>query len=169
MCNYPAARRGDESSSAALFPAFPNDPAQHLLSEYSTQMMRLESPLADCFPRHQSVVFSPRLMHCLLRCSSPPSPLPDPIKASRQSRLGGRGDTLETLWRRFGTPGKAGTGYRSHQPAAPRSRVGDSAEPLQPRLRSPESRPADIWAGRARRAGHAKSGTQARFHCSPVF
>lgn len=97
MCNYPAARRGDESSSAALFPAFPNDPAQHLLSEYSMQMMQLESPLADCFPRHQSVVFSPRLIHCLLRCFSPPSPLPDPIKASRQSRLGGREDTLETL------------------------------------------------------------------------
>lgn len=98
MCNYPAARRGDESSAAALFPAFPNDPAQHLLSEYSMQMMQLESPLADCFPRHQSVVFSSRLIHCLLRCSSPPSPLPNPIKASRQSRLGGRGDTLETLW-----------------------------------------------------------------------
>lgn len=95
MCNYPAARRGDESSSAALFPAFPNDPAEHLLSEYSMQMMQLESPLADCFPRHRSAAFSPRLLHCLLHCSSPPSPLLDPIKASQQRRLGGRGDTLE--------------------------------------------------------------------------
>lgn len=104
---------------------------------------------------------------CIVSCAAPHLP----PRCRTRLKPPGRAAWVaeETLWRRSGAPGKAGTGYRSHQPVAPRSRVGDSAEPLQPRLRSPESRPADIWAGRARRAGHAKSGTQVRFHCSPVF
>lgn len=61
----------NDPSATPLFPAFPNDPAEHLLGEYNVQMMQLELPVAESFPRRQERVILPCLIYCLL--SSPPS------------------------------------------------------------------------------------------------
>lgn len=155
MCNYAAARRGDESSSLALLlPASPNDAAEHLLCQPSVQMMQLHGIAAGriASPRRRSAVFSPWLLRRLSHCSSPPSPLLEPIKGSQQSHPGGRGDTLKPRARLA-----LGTSHSSL--SLPGAALVTAAEHC-------ESRAADSGAGRARKA---KSRRKVHFHCSPVF
>lgn len=155
LCDYVQLSRGDESSSLALLlPAFPNDPAEHLLCQPGVQMMQLDGIAAGRIvsPRCHSVVFSPWLLRPLSHCSSPPSPLLEPIKGSQQSHPGGRGDTLEPRARLA-----LGTSHSS---------LSLPGAALVTAVEHPESRAADTGAGRARKA---KSRRKVHFHCSPVF
>lgn len=115
----------NDPSATPLFPAFPNDPAEHLLGENNAQMMQLELPVAESFPRWQEPVILAWLIYCLLCCSSPPSwtRLKHPGRAARPCGWGDAFPPTTTP-----APGKAGAWYQSHQSVGSCSSLDDSCE-----------------------------------------